>query len=169
MPGTDTMPSKGRQSVPTAGKPNTARQSAEPASAATTEWSGKKAGPDASPADRAEKRPRLVRPSAINVKMIYAAYLSSLALPPVAIIAVFFAHQARSQRPQAWLMSHYTYQVRTFWIGLGAHLVAYATLVAGIGLLLLPLIAIWVVARSVHGLTMVARHEPIFDPHAYFI
>ncbi|WP_108659388.1 DUF4870 family protein [Acuticoccus kandeliae] len=110
-----------------------------------------------------------VRPSVVNVKLIYSAYLASLALPLVAIIGVLYAHQALRANPSAWLASHYTYQVRTFWIGFAANVVALILSFVGIGLLLYPLIAVWVVARSVKGLINVAQRVEIEDPNGFFI
>ncbi|MEO1104345.1 MAG: hypothetical protein AAFW98_11525 [Pseudomonadota bacterium] len=93
----------------------------------------------------------------------------SLAIPFLAILAVIVAHQSAKQDPPAWLASHYTYQIRTFWIGLVAYLIAWALMFVGVGLLLLPLIAVWVVARSVRGLINIARQDPIEDPQSFFV
>ena len=108
------------------------------------------------------------RPSVINVKLIYAAYLASLAIPFAAIVAVVFAHQNRKRAP-AWLVTHYTYQVRTFWIGLAANVGAWILSFIGVGLILYPLIAVWVVARAVKGLIRVAHASEIEDPQGFFI
>ena len=109
------------------------------------------------------------RPSILNVKLVYAAYLTSLAIPFAAIIAVVFAYQSRRRGAAGWLASHYTYQIRTFWIGLGANIVATALSFAGVGLLLFPLIAVWVVARAVNGLILVAQSDPVRDPESLLI
>ncbi|MCF3934273.1 hypothetical protein L1787_12725 [Acuticoccus sp. M5D2P5] len=118
---------------------------------------------------RSAWNPFRVRPGVVNVKLIYAAYLASLALPLVAILGAVFAHQARRAHPAAWLETHYTYQVRTFWIGFAANIVASVLALVGIGLLLYPLIAVWVVARSVKGLINVAQRLEIEDPYGFFI
>lgn len=119
--------------------------------------------------DPAQKGSRWFRPTPVNVKLIYAGYLVSLALPFLAILSAVFAYQSSKQNPPAWLATHYTYQLRTFWIGLAANLIAYALSFIGVGLLLFPLIAIWVVARAVKGLIRVARQDPIEDPNSYFV
>jgi uncharacterized membrane protein len=110
-----------------------------------------------------------IRPSPVNVKLVYAAYLASLAIPFAAILGVFVAHQALKANPTAWLSTHYVFQIRTFWIGLAANLVAYALTFAGAGLLLFPLIAVWVVARSVKGLIRVAHRAPVENPNSIFV
>ncbi len=109
------------------------------------------------------------RPGAVNVKLIYAGYLASLAMPPVALIAGFFAYQNARQDPPQWLATHYLYQVRTFWMGFAANLVAYALSFAGVGLLLFPLIAVWLVARAVKGLIRVAQGVEIEEPLSFFV
>ena len=111
----------------------------------------------------------LTRQSAVNVKLIYAGLLVSLAFPPVALLAALFAHLGRQRQPNSWLATHYTYQIRTFWIGLCATLSAYALTFVGIGRLLLPLIAVWVVARAVHGIAAIAQNRPLSDPYAVIV
>lgn len=115
------------------------------------------------------KGSRWFRPSVVNVKLIYAGYLASLALPFLAIVAALFAYQSAKQNPPAWLATHYTYQMRTFWIGLVANIIAYVLSFIGVGLLLFPLIAIWLVARAVKGLIRVARQDEIEEPNSYFV
>lgn len=109
------------------------------------------------------------RQSAVTVKLIYAGLLVSLAAPPAAFIAALFAHLGRQTQPNSWLASHYTYQIRTFWIGLVAHLCAYALSLAGIGFLMFPLIAVWLVARAVNGIAAIAQRRPIDDPFAVVV
>lgn len=109
------------------------------------------------------------RQSVVNVKLIYAGLLMSLALPPLAIIAAVFAHRGRQTQPNSWLATHYTYQIRTFWIGLCANLCAYALSFVGIGLLMFTLIAVWLVARAVHGITAIAQRRPLEDPYAVIV
>ena len=59
--------------------------------------------------------------------------------------------------------------IPTFWMGLIANIIAYALSFIGVGLLLFPLIAVWVVARAVKGLIRVARQHEIEDPNSYFV
>lgn len=109
------------------------------------------------------------RPSVVNAQLIYAAYLTALAIPFMALVGAFFAHKSRRRSPAAWLMTHYTYQMRTFWIGLGANVVAWILSFVGVGLLIFPLIALWVVARAVKGLIRIAQRAEIEDPYNVFI
>lgn len=112
---------------------------------------------------------RLFRPSVVNVKTAYACYLVSLAVPPAALVGLLIAYEGSKSTPAPWLATHYTYQLRTFWMGLALNVIAWTLLFTGVGLILYPLIAAWVVARAVKGITRVATGEPIEDPHAIFV
>lgn len=109
------------------------------------------------------------KPSILNAKLIYAGFLVSLAIPFLALVSGYLAYAGRNSDAPSWLRSHYHYQFRTFFIGLLANIVAWVLTLVGVGLLLLPLIAIWVVARSVHGLIRVAQRSPIDNPDSYFV
>ena len=85
-----------------------------------------KAGP--APKTRRQRRSLWFVPSAVNAKLIYAGYLASLAIPFTALISAFFAYQSSKQSPPEWLESHYIYQMRTFWIGLVANVIAFTFL-----------------------------------------
>jgi uncharacterized membrane protein len=120
-------------------------------------------------APEAPRVSRWFRPSVVNVKTVYATYLVSLAVPPAALVGLLIAYEGAKSSPPAWLSSHYTYQLRTFWMGLALNVIAWTLFFTGVGLLLYPLIAAWVVARSVKGIARVATGEPIEDPHAFFV
>lgn len=128
-------------------------------------------GPIAAPhsVPEAPRESRWFRPSVVNVKTAYACYLVSLAVPPAALVGLLIAFEGSKSSPAAWLASHYTYQLRTFWMGLALNVIAWTLLFSGVGLLLYPLIAAWVVARAVKGIARVATGEPIEDPHALFV
>jgi uncharacterized membrane protein len=157
-------------SVPRAGSRETPRTSAGPATAGSAPGPGGRGGAGAGARVRAGRSGLFgIRPGPVNVKLIYAAYLASLAIPFAALLGVFVAHQALKANPTAWLATHYVFQIRTFWIGLVANLLAYAASFAGVGLLLFPLIAVWVVARSVKGLIRVAHRAPVENPNGFFV
>ena len=97
------------------------------------------------------------------------------------IIAVILAY-ARREDATHWMTSHYTYQIRTFWIALvgvvicailtvisiGAPLMitfAGALLVGSLGLALW----VWVLVRSAAGLVKLAQGEAVADPHGFWI
>lgn len=105
----------------------------------------------------------------VRVKLVYAAYLTSPALPVAALAGAAFAFYARRRQPPAWLASHYHYQIRTFWGALAGYVCTWALSFAGAGLIVYPLVAVWVVARSVHGIVRAAHARPIDDPDAFLV
>ena len=58
-----------------------------------------------------------ISPGANNVKLIYLLYLVSFVLGISGIVGVVFAYVNRGQSDE-WIEAHYTYLIRTFWIGL---------------------------------------------------
>ena len=106
--------------------------------------------------------------SDLNVKLVYGLYIVSFLVGITGLIGVIFAYLNRG-RADAWLQSHYTYQIRTFWIGLLYALVCTILVFVGIGVLLFFLLAVWVIARSLKGLQTVSRNEPIANPGTWLL
>ncbi|MEM7215011.1 MAG: DUF4013 domain-containing protein [Pseudomonadota bacterium] len=107
-------------------------------------------------------------PGMKNVTLNYVLYLVGFIIPLVPIVGLVFAYMARG-KAGADADSHYTYQIRTFWIGLVASLIAFILAFVLIGFLLLAAIAIWFVVRCVKGLMAASNNKPIADPQTYLI
>lgn len=107
-------------------------------------------------------------PGASNVKMIYILYLVGFVIGVSAIVGVVFAHVNRGQSDD-WIETHYTYLIRTFWIGLLYFGVGFFLLVALIGIPILFAVAVWVIVRCVIGLMQAAKSEPISNPKSWWI
>ena len=148
-----------------------AREAAAPAAteAARAATKSTKASPRPRAAPRIEQARQNHQPGMVNAKLIYAAYLTSPALPIAALAAFGVAHYARRRSPPAWLASHYTYQIRTFWGALAGYVASLALAFAGGGLIIYPLVAVWLVARSVHGIVRAAHAQQIDDPEAFLV
>ncbi len=97
---------------------------------------------------------------------IYVLYLAAIILPILPIIGVIFGYIFENDA-KTYLKSHYHYIIRSFWIGFLYFLVAGASLVVGIGLVLLPLCMIWWLIRSAKGLKSLMRNEPIAHPETW--
>jgi len=103
---------------------------------------------------------------------VYLAYLTALmgvGLPALPF-ACWWAYKQRRDAP-AWLKSHYTFQIRTFWIvmaGLGA---AVLVLFLPFGLFPLTIVAtaVWLVMRCFVGMVRLHRGEPIFHPQTWTV
>jgi len=104
-----------------------------------------------------------VEAGASNVKLIYILYLGSFLVGITGVIGVVMAYLNRGSAP-AWAVSHYTYQIRTFWIGFLYAVVAGVLVMAAIGVLLVPLVMIWWIVRCVKGLQLAGRSEPVPEP-----
>ena len=91
-------------------------------------------------------------------------YLASFVTGITGLVGIVLAHVWSGEAQEPWMESHYTYLIRTFWIGLVMSLIAGVLTIVIIGVFLLPLIAIWVGVRSVMSLVKAQRHEPMPDP-----
>ena len=84
------------------------------------------------------------------------------------IIGVVIAYMNRG-KAGGWLESHYTWAIRTFWMGILYSLIAAVLMIVGIGFLLIIAVAIWAIIRIVKGLQKAARDEAIDDPETWLI
>ena len=109
------------------------------------------------------------KPGMVNAKLIYSIYLVAPALPIAALLGFGLAYWAQRRQPPAWLHSHYTYQIRTFWGIAAGYLATVLLAFAGGNVIIYPLVAVWLVARAVHGVVRAARAEPIDDPDAFLV
>lgn len=103
-----------------------------------------------------------------NVQLVYILYLLSFVIGFSALIGLVFAYMNRGVRGEL-LDSHYTYLIRTFWIGVLYGLISFALSIVLIGFLLMFVVAIWVIVRCVKGLQAIARNEPVPNPETWMI
>lgn len=107
-------------------------------------------------------------PGRLNVQVVYALYLVSFVVGITGFIGLIMAYVNRGKGP-AWVDTHYTYAIRTFWIGLLYALIASILMVAFIGVILIFAVAIWLVVRCVIGLQKASAAEPIARPTSWWI
>ena len=103
-----------------------------------------------------------------NVTVIYILYLLSFAIFITGIIGVVMAYMNRG-KADGYIDTHYTWAIRTFWIGLLYGFISAVLALVAIGFILSLLVAVWVVIRVVKGLMAVNRNEPIADPKTWWI
>ncbi len=101
-----------------------------------------------------------------TAKLVYVLYLVGLVVGVTAIVGLVMAYVYRGES-EAWLQSHYRFQIRTFWILLLYSLVALLLTFVVIGLVLWPLIAIWFIVRCVKGLMVLDRQQPYPKPASW--
>ena len=84
------------------------------------------------------------------------------------LIGLVMAYVARPEA-EAWLQTHYTYQIRTFWIGLLYGAIGMLLMVVLVGFLVLLAEVIWFIVRSVKGLQALDRGKPIEDVETWLL
>lgn len=122
--------------------------------------------PDQAPEPR--QTDRWLEPGKTNLQVIYVLYLASFVIGITGIVGIVLAHINRG-KSEAWLESHYTWAIRTFWLGLLGALVSGVLMIVVIGMLLMPLVALWVIIRTIVGLQKLGRNEPIADPQSWLL
>ena len=115
--------------------------------------------------------------------VIYGLYIASLlGFAPAALVGVIMAHVAKSSSgPIA--ASHYGFQIRTFWIGLAAWVVAAVSIVwgtllsailIGIPFLIVAMVSVgaiwvWALARSAAGMVWAVQGSRCPRPESLFL
>lgn len=97
--------------------------------------------------------------------IISLLFLGSYVTGLTGLVGIVLAHVWQSDNQEEWAASHFTYLIRTFWIGFAAFFVAGLLSIVLIGFLLMPLVAIWVGVRSVMSLIRAQKREPLPEPN----
>lgn len=105
-------------------------------------------------------------PGGSNVTAIYILYLAGILVAFTPLIGLVMAYVNRGQA-EAWVESHYTYQIRTFWIGLLYTLICILLAFLAIGFLMMVLVAVWAIVRCVRGLQWSTSGRPVPDPQTW--
>lgn len=84
------------------------------------------------------------------------------------LIAAILAYVSRKDAPE-WLASHYEFQIRTFWLGLLFAVISGLLTVIGVGVVLMVATGLWVVVRSIIGLSKLLKNEPYPKPKSWMI
>ena len=104
--------------------------------------------------------------SGSSANLIYILYLIGLVVGITQIVGLVMAYMYRGSAP-AWVQTHYTFQIRTFWIGLLAALVGMVLTMIMVGFLVLPVVLVWFVIRCVKGMQYVGRREAYPNPESW--
>ncbi|MDD3798350.1 MAG: hypothetical protein PHE36_04135 [Novosphingobium sp.] len=94
-------------------------------------------------------------------------YLSSCVLFATGIVGLVLAYVWRNEPHEEWETSHYTYLIRTFWLGLLGAVVSTLLMVVAIGFLLLGAVAILVIVRCVLSLVAAQKQQPMPNPETW--
>lgn len=99
------------------------------------------------------------------VIIIYALYGAAFFLGGIpAIVAIIINYLKRNEIQDPMLASHFTWQIRSFWIAVGLALLGAATTFIGIGFIILFATAIWNIYRLVRGVLNILDNKPMPTP-----
>lgn len=98
--------------------------------------------------------------------LVYGLNLASFVMPPLIVGAVILAYMNRETAPD-WLKTHFTFQVRSFWLYLAYLAVSILLCAVLIGFLLIFVAIGWFVTRQVLGLNWALKREACPRPTAW--
>lgn len=97
-------------------------------------------------------------------------YLAGFFTGVTTIVGVILAYVWKGEAGQEpWVHSHYTYLIRTFWIGLIGSVVGVILTAVLIGIFILLGVAVLVIVRSVMSLLAAQKHQPMPNAHSWTI
>ncbi len=99
--------------------------------------------------------------------IISALYLSGFLLGFTWIVGVVLAYVWKDDAKAEWEASHYTYLIRTFWIGFIGTVISIILMIVLIGFLLWAAVAVLMVVRCVLSLINAQKQEPMPNPETW--
>ena len=114
------------------------------------------------------KTDQWLEPGKTNLQVVYILYIASMFLPFLILVGIVVAYINRG-KAGGWVDTHYTWLIRTFWIGLLFIAVSIILAIVAVGLLLMVVMPIWVIVRCVVGLQAANREEPIKNPESWLV
>lgn len=99
------------------------------------------------------------RPTIIGL-LFAASYLTGI----TGIIGVVLCYVWRGEPHEPWEATHYTYHIRTFWIGLIAGIIGFILMIVLVGFLVLALVGVWFLVRTILSLINAQKRAPMPNP-----
>lgn len=94
-------------------------------------------------------------------------YLSGFLLGVTWIVGVVLVYVWRGEAKAEWEASHYTYLIRTFWIGFIGSVISFILMIVLIGFLLWVAVAVLFVVRCVLSLIQAQKQAPMPNPETW--
>ncbi|MEY9135029.1 putative membrane protein [Bradyrhizobium diazoefficiens] len=110
-----------------------------------------------------EQRPNNDRGYALAVYVLYALGFFTII---TAVIGLIIAYVKASTAGDVWL-SHFQFQIRTFWIGLLYFVAGFALLYFFIGAFIILWWTIWTLVRIIKGAILLHDQRPIAAPTSW--
>ncbi|HDP88396.1 MAG TPA: hypothetical protein ENN42_00305 [Thioalkalivibrio sp.] len=101
-----------------------------------------------------------------TAKIVYILYLVGIVVGVTGIVGVVMAYINRREAPD-WLQSHYTFQIRTFWIGLLYLFIGTLTVGLVIGAFILLFWLVWLIIRCVKGMQYLDKQQAHPQPETW--
>ena len=99
-------------------------------------------------------------------KLVYLLYFIGYVIGITTIAGVIVAYLKRGEAgPNA--TTHYTYLIRTFWIGLLFGVIGMITTMIFIGFLILVATLVWSLIRLIKGFMLANDNKPVPDPETW--
>lgn len=101
--------------------------------------------------------------------VVYGLHIAGVVTGGVTcLIGAIIAYISRKDAPE-WLVSHYDFQIRTFWLALAFSIVALLLTPVGIGIVLLPAVGVWLVVRGIVGLSNLFKAQAYPTPKNWML
>lgn len=100
------------------------------------------------------------------VLLVYILQALSFVAGVTAIAGLIVNYLKRDEVRGTWLASHVSWQIKTFWYALLGSVIGLLLLIVGIGLLVLPLVALWYIYRIIKGWLAYSESKEL--PDAFF-
>jgi uncharacterized membrane protein len=101
--------------------------------------------------------------------IISLLYLVSCVLGITVLIGVVLAYVWRGESHAEWETSHYTYLIRTFWLGLIGSAISVVLMLALVGFVLIVGVAVLVIVRCVLSLVNAQKQQPMPNPQSWWV
>jgi uncharacterized membrane protein len=103
---------------------------------------------------------------ATDHQMMMAKAVNVLYLAGLILAGLIIAYVQRGSAP-AWLQTHFTYQIRTFWIGALYALIGIITAPILVGIFVLFMTLVWVAVRCVRSWQKIGLQQAIAQPRSW--
>ena len=109
---------------------------------------------------------RWLEPGQTNALVIYILYLAGLVIGISGIAGIIIAYINRG-KTGGWLESHYTFLIRTFWIGILYLVIGTILAMVLVGIAVLLWWFIWSLVRNIKGALALNDNKPIANPGSW--
>lgn len=100
--------------------------------------------------------------------LVYGLYLGSFVMPPAILGGLLLAYMNREAAPD-WLKTHFTAQIRGFWLYMAYLAVSILLCAVLIGFVLIFAVMGWFVTRQVMGLGWILKGEAHPRPKSWLV